>query len=60
MKAYINGKLRDPLGSAPNVHSLRFCFEILRDIILDDRAQIGLLFLSVSQTCAHTRTNTDK
>ena len=41
VKMYVGGKLKDPLASVPSAHALRYCFEIMRDIILDNQAHIG-------------------
>ncbi|EGD77619.1 hypothetical protein PTSG_08714 [Salpingoeca rosetta] len=43
MKQYVNGKLRDPLAAVPQARALRYCFEVLRSIVLQQRQDLEQL-----------------
>lgn len=41
MNAYVHGKLGDPLAAVPEARALRYCFDILRSMILEQRNHVG-------------------
>jgi len=40
MKRFVGGRVADPLQAVTNAHALRYCFDILRQMILDQRNQV--------------------
>lgn len=52
MKAYIHGKLGDPLSAVPEPTAIRVCFDILRSMVLQQRNQLGeVYYLSCLRVC---------
>eukprot|EP00049_Salpingoeca_infusionum_P010015 m.169896 g.169896 ORF g.169896 m.169896 type:complete len:760 (-) comp14513_c1_seq3:2610-4889(-) len=49
MKAYVHGKVRDPLAAVTQAKALRYCFDILRQMVLEQRAQVDELETSVAE-----------
>eukprot|EP00730_Choanoeca_flexa_P002951 TRINITY_DN11240_c0_g1_i1.p1 TRINITY_DN11240_c0_g1~~TRINITY_DN11240_c0_g1_i1.p1 ORF type:complete len:887 (+),score=161.57 TRINITY_DN11240_c0_g1_i1:54-2714(+) len=48
MKAYVHGKLGDPLSAIPEPPAIRVCFEVLRSMVLQQRSQLDELEAAVA------------